>query len=197
MFIYYVYAYINKKTGLPYYIGKGKGRRAYMPHGRVKLPKDKSKIVFLETNLSNVGACALERRYISWFGRKGIDEGGILLNITEGGEGSSKPGHLNGMFGKKRPDLSVRNKLGQTKQAIQKLKQYTGEKASGYKSVWSNNGIEEVFDKIIPPNFIKGRLPRIWWNDGVEEILSTKQPHPTFKKGRLPGQKRTRKVTFS
>ena len=86
MLIYYVYAYINKKTGLPYYIGKGRDNRAFVPHGRIKTPKDKSKIIFLETNLSELGALALERRYIRWYGRKDLDLG-CLQNRTDGGDG--------------------------------------------------------------------------------------------------------------
>lgn len=100
MNIYYVYAYINSKTNLPYYIGKGKNDRAYQSHGRVKIPKDKSKIVFLERNLTEIGALALERRYIKWYGRKS-DNTGILLNLLEGGQGSCLPNELNGMYGKK------------------------------------------------------------------------------------------------
>lgn len=87
MLIYYVYAYI-RKDGTPYYIGKGKGNRAFDKDHTVKPPKDKSKIIFLETNLSNVGALALERRYIRWYGRK-CNNSGILRNITEGGDGGS------------------------------------------------------------------------------------------------------------
>ena len=83
---YYIYAYINKRTGRPYYIGKGKGNRAFVNHGRVTVPKNKDYIVFCETNLSNVGACALERRLIRLWGKKS-DNTGILLNLTDGGEG--------------------------------------------------------------------------------------------------------------
>jgi hypothetical protein len=85
MYIYYVYAYLRLSDNTPYYIGKGKGTR-YKDRHSVSVPKDRSKIIFLETNLSNVGACALERRYIRWYGRKDTGNG-ILHNKTDGGEG--------------------------------------------------------------------------------------------------------------
>ena len=88
MDIYYVYAYIRKSDNTPYYIGKGKGDRATKKHSNVTKPKDKSKIIFLEINLSEEMAFDLERTYISLLGRKNLGTG-ILLNRTDGGEGSS------------------------------------------------------------------------------------------------------------
>lgn len=94
MCIYYVYAYIRHKdskvakTGTPYYIGKGKNDRAYAKHGRIHVPLDRTNIIFLETNLTEIGALALERRMIKWYG-KVIDHTGILENLSEGGEGTS------------------------------------------------------------------------------------------------------------
>ena len=91
---YYVYAFmrsqssINGKQGTPYYIGKGKRYRAWDKRRCIKPPLDESYIIIIAKNLTEVGAFAIERQLIRWYGR--IDQGtGILRNLTDGGEGSS------------------------------------------------------------------------------------------------------------
>jgi len=86
--IYYTYAYLREdKT--PYYIGKGKGNRAYRTRDRgIKPPKDKSRIILLKQNLTEEEAFKHEIYMIAVFGRKDLRTG-MLRNKTNGGDGVS------------------------------------------------------------------------------------------------------------
>lgn len=152
--IYYVYAYL-RKDGTPYYIGKGKDRRAYSKHSEFKIPNDKSRIVFLECRLSNIGACALERRYIKWYGRKDLKTG-ILHNKTDGGEGTSN------LSIKTRQQISIKLKefnKSVTKHHSKSTKEKIGKAHKG---------------KIVSTSSIEKRKQTILNNGGFNHSIETK-----------------------
>ena len=84
---FYIYVYL-REDGSPYYVGKGKGNRAWSKNRRIPPPTDPSLIVIVKEFLTETEAFDEERLLIAFYGRK--DKGtGILRNLTDGGEGSS------------------------------------------------------------------------------------------------------------
>jgi hypothetical protein len=102
---YYVYYYLRSKDsacvpnapkGTPYYVGKGKGRRAWTKHKTAQRPKDLQNILVICEGLTEDQALQIEILHIKLWGR--IASGtGILRNLTDGGEGASgykQPKHV-------------------------------------------------------------------------------------------------------
>lgn len=84
---FYTYLYL-REDGTPYYVGKGRGKRAFygLTH-RVKPPRDRTRILLQEFP-SEADAFEAEIFLIAYYGR--IDLGtGCLHNLTGGGEGNA------------------------------------------------------------------------------------------------------------
>ena len=86
---YYTYAWLREDR-TPYYVGKGIGNRAYRSHRRGDIymsPPPRDRIIFLKKNQTEFDAYKHENYIISILGIK--EDGGILINMSYGGEGSS------------------------------------------------------------------------------------------------------------
>ena len=84
---FYVYQYLREDR-TPYYIGKGKNKRAYVNNRTIKKPIDPNRIQIIKDQLTEIDAFQLEIELIARYGRKDLGTG-ILRNLTNGGEGVS------------------------------------------------------------------------------------------------------------
>jgi len=111
---YYVYMYL-REDGTPYYVGKGKGNRAYEKHGPTFQVPPRERINIVLQNLTEKQAFSNEIDFIAWYGRLDINTG-ILENRTHGGEGSSGFRHTDEWKEKLKTDsIFVTNNPGKNK----------------------------------------------------------------------------------
>jgi hypothetical protein len=150
---YYTYAYLREdKT--PYYIGKGRGNRAYDKRRTIKPPKDKSRILLLKKNLTEAEAFKHEVYMIFVLGRKDLGTG-ILRNLTNGGEGASgavqseekKRKCSEANTGENHPLFGVSNTEAQKKAKSEKM---SGEKHPNYGNTGALNPLSKAIISIEP-----------------------------------------------
>jgi hypothetical protein len=84
--IFYTYLWL-REDGTPYYVGKGKGIRAFYKMQRKFSPPPKERIIIQHFS-SEMEALEAEKFLISFYGRKDLGQG-CLHNFTDGGEGVS------------------------------------------------------------------------------------------------------------
>ena len=81
---FYTYLWL-REDGIPYYVGKGHGNRAFDWRRRIGSAPARNRIIIQE-HLSEEDAFAAEVFLIAFYGRKDLKEG-CLINLTNGGEG--------------------------------------------------------------------------------------------------------------
>jgi hypothetical protein len=170
MNIYYVYAYLRKSDDTPYYIGKGKGNRAWDKGHSCTVPNDTSKIVLLKENISEQEALDLEIELIAQYGRKDLGTG-ILRNLTDGGEGSRNMSKLvkdkisNTLKGRIVPKELVQRRI-KAKQALGKTSPLKGRPLADWHK-------EKVSQALIGVNVGK---PGRAWSEADRNKLKTPKP---------------------
>lgn len=112
---FYVYHLVDPRSGLPFYVGKGRGKRdqshlnstrkrnAFKDNviAKIRALGLEPRINRIAEGLSEADAFALEIQEIRRFGRRDIHPDGILTNLSDGGEGQSGwvvPDHIKALF---------------------------------------------------------------------------------------------------
>jgi len=130
---YYVYFHKKKDTNQIFYVGRGKGKRAWSDcrdkFWKACVKKHGLIVEIIHENLTLEESCIFEIKYIKLYGRRGYDENGILLNRSLGGEFGPTGFKYSEESKKKMSNSQKGKKLNQeTKNKISKAK--TGNKLS-------------------------------------------------------------------
>lgn len=114
---FYVYLHLRADDGLPFYVGKGRNRRAWIAHGRnIHWQRTVSKhglvVEILKDSMNEDAAFEFEKSTILTLGR------GFLCNYTDGGDGPSGYKHSAETLAKLRLSLIGRRHSDATKARI-------------------------------------------------------------------------------
>lgn len=185
---YYVYAYVRSqdsvtaKKGTPYYIGKGKGKRAIGRDHSVMVPRNLENVIILYSNLDEYTAYDIEARLIRWFGLK-IDKTGILGNRRLGGAGG-----IGGTTWWNNGTTQLQSKNQPDGDEWKPGRIYWDNYHNKGKRYWTNGTTNKLSVSQPGDDFYLGRTgseKMYWWNNGETEIQSSVLPGTDFKKGRL------------
>jgi hypothetical protein len=191
------YVYIHKKPdGTPFYVGKGTGNRAYQFSKRTQWHKNivakyrKENIIVQIINCINESqAFDLEKIYIKQFKMDGIQ----LVNLTDGGEGSSgyKPTEETKKKLKKTPEQrAVLSELakGRTQSEETKAKRIasmigaTRSEESKEKQRQASTGV--VFTEERKAKIAASRIGKSSWNKGKQFSEESRKKMSEAKKGK-------------
>jgi len=151
---YYVYTHLNPQTKEIFYVGIGKGNRAWNKGaGRNKfwenyVNKYGFEVEIIAKNITRNQAGKIEIELIAHLGRRQIEEGGTLVNRSLGGDGGSG-GYTHTEEWKRHQS---EKRLGKKKKPLsQEAKEKLSKALTGRKVTWGKPVLQ--FDK--QGNFIK------------------------------------------
>lgn len=182
MSFYYTYAYL-RENGTPYYIGRGKGNRAYRRHWRSRVrggyfdPPSKDKILILKKNLTEDDANKHEKYMIFIFGRKDLGTG-ILRNLTDGGEGTSNV--------KMTEERLIKLRKPKSEEHKDKLRK---PKSEEYKKKMSDIKKGTKLSQEHKEKLSKQSKGRVWWNNGIDNKHTKECPGEGWYMGRINNNK--------
>ena len=197
----YVYCLFDPRNELPFYVGMGGGNRCF---SHLKETKDNTqnirkyykiqsiredgfepRVEIVKSNLTAQEAWDYEVELIAKYGRKDIDENGILMNISPGGEGN-----LDGMKGKKHTEKAIlKIKEARQHQAPHNFtddeRKHIADKVTEYHANMTEERKSEIADKISKAN--KGvPKPAGHCTDKTKELrranMKGKKLHPITRK---------------
>lgn len=141
---FYVYLLLDpRRFFMPFYVGKGKGNRPRNHLGKAKPTNRRLAgyirkmrqagcepvVSFWVKELTEEAAYALERDLVARFGRRGLDDGGILMNLTSGGDGCGS-GIWHPKWGKKDSEETKKKRRDNTDR--EKLRTWLGVKGAAH-----------------------------------------------------------------